>query len=154
MAGSEYAAARQRGRRPVAHDQMVEQPYVDQRESGLEALRDLLIRWARFGDAAGVIVGENYSRRVYRQRLFDDFSGVHARAVDRAAEQFGETNDPMPIVEKQAAKYFERKVVQLRSDVTLRRPRVANLVAGLHALGEVPACQLWQPIQRCASCRS
>src|SRR5215469_3210725 len=46
---------------------------------------------------------------------------MYAGAVDRAAEELLERNQPMPVVEIQAAEYFVRSVAKLRHEKGARR---------------------------------
>ena len=82
---------------------MIEHPDVDQRQCLAEPPRDQFIGLAGFGDPGGVIVRKDYGRGIPAQGLLDDFAGVHAGAIDRAAEQLVKGDQPMPVVEVQAA---------------------------------------------------
>lgn len=66
-------------------------------------------------------------RGVMREGLFHDFTRVHARAVDRAAEQFLEGNQAVPVVEMQAA-YLDTADRTRRSATGLRQKQVNRAV--------------------------
>ena len=55
----QQAVLRERVADPVAHDEMVEHPHVDESEGLPEAPRDELIRLARLEDPGGVVVSDN-----------------------------------------------------------------------------------------------
>jgi hypothetical protein len=48
-------------------------------------------------------MGEDHRRRVVQQYLSQHLARMHAGAVDRAAEQLLEGNEPMAVIEVQAA---------------------------------------------------
>jgi hypothetical protein len=50
-----------------------------------------------------VVVSEDQGCRVVQQGLPQDLAGVNARAIDGAAEELLEGNEPMAVVEIQAA---------------------------------------------------
>ena len=87
----------------IAHDQVIDHPDVDQRQRIAQAPGDELIGLTRLGDARWVVVSENERRRASLERAFHDFARVHARAVDRAAEQLLEAEQTVAVVEEQAA---------------------------------------------------
>jgi hypothetical protein len=78
---------------------MIEQANVDQRERFLDALGDQLVGLTRFGDAGRVVVRNDDGGGVALQGQLDDFSRMHARAVNRAAKQFLELNQAMALVQ-------------------------------------------------------
>ena len=70
-----------------------------------------------------MVVRDDYGRRVPLQRLFDDFAREHARAVDRAAKQFLEVDQPVAIVQIEAAKHLVFEVAQARDQEIARGAR-------------------------------
>ena len=83
---------------------MVQEPDIDQVQGGFQPQRDALIGLAGFGDPGWMIVSQNDRGRIDGKGLFDDLAGVDGRPVYRAAEQLVKSEDPMPVVEEQAAK--------------------------------------------------
>ncbi len=57
-------------------------------------------------------MGKDDGGSVSVQRLLDDFPGVNGRVVDRATEEFVEGQDPVAIIEKQAAEDLMGTVTQ------------------------------------------
>ena len=79
----------------------------------LHPLRDQLIGLARLGDAAK----DGCARRspppqLRCKRQFDDLARMHARSVDRAAEQLLELNQAMALIEIQAAEHLVLEIAQ------------------------------------------
>jgi hypothetical protein len=70
--------------RPVAHDDVVQKPDIDERQRFLDSLSDHLVRLARIGDSRRMIVSHDHRGRVLLQRELHDFARMHARPVDRA----------------------------------------------------------------------
>jgi hypothetical protein len=99
--GLNRSTLRQRHTRPVAHDDVVQQADVNQRLT--HALGDQLIGLTGFGHPRRVIVRDDDRRRVAGQCLLDDFLGVDARPVDRAAKQLVERDQRMAVLQVQAA---------------------------------------------------
>ena len=62
-----------------------------------------------------MVVREDHGRRVVQQRLAQHLPGMHSGAVDGAAKQLLEGDEPVPIVEVQAAYLYPGD--------TARRPR-------------------------------
>ncbi len=113
-------ASCQRGRFALADDQVIQQPYVDQLEGGLQPPGYALVGLARFGDPGGVIVGKNDGGGIDRQRLLDDLARIDGGAVYGAAKQLLETQDPVTVVEVQAAKAL---VVEMSTGAPSGKPR-------------------------------
>jgi hypothetical protein len=88
---------------PVADDEVIEHPHVHECQRLLQAPRDELIRLARLEDTRWMVVGEDQCRGVVQQGLAQHLARVNAGAVDRAAEQLFEGNQPVAVVEVQAA---------------------------------------------------
>src|SRR5271169_1149160 len=98
--------------RPVADDDVIQQADVHQREGLADTLGDQLGGLTGLGYARGVIVGDDHRRRISLQRLLDDFPRMHAGAVDRAAKQFLELNQPVAFIQVQTTKYLVLEVAQ------------------------------------------
>ena len=88
---------------PVTDDEVIEHPDIHERQRFLQASRDELVRLAGLEHAGGVVVSEDQGCRVVQQGLPQDLAGVNARAIDGAAEELLEGNEPMAVVEVQAA---------------------------------------------------
>ena len=84
---------------PVADDDVVEHAHVDQCEGLAQAPGDVLVGLAGLGHARGVVVGEDGRGRVVVQGAAHYLAGVHARAVDAAAEQLLVGEDAVAVVE-------------------------------------------------------
>ena len=87
----------------VADYEVIEHAHVDQGEGLLQAPRDEFVRLARLEDPGGVVVGEHHRRGIVQKRLAQHFARVHAGAVDGAPEQFLERDQPVAVVQIQAA---------------------------------------------------
>ena len=96
---SKDAALGERDAGAVADDGVIEQADVHQGERIPDALGDLLVGAAGFGDAGGVIVGDNHGGAIAAQRLFDDFTRMHAGTVDGAAEKLLELDQAVAIIQ-------------------------------------------------------
>ncbi len=66
----------------VADHNMIEHAHVNQRQRIFQALRDVAIGRTRFGHTGRMIVRKYNRRGIVLQRLANDFSRVHAGAVD------------------------------------------------------------------------
>ena len=77
---------------------MIEHADIDQRQRIAQAVGDQFVGLAGFRDARGMIVREDHRRCIAAQRLLDDLAGMDARAIDRAAEQLNEGDEPVAIV--------------------------------------------------------
>ena len=113
----------------ITHDEVVEDPDVEQRQRIAQSPGDELVRLACLGDARRMVVREDHCGRIVRECLPHHFARVHARAVDRAAKEFVEGDQAMAVVEVQAAEHLVRPVAQL-GDEELRR--VARRVQHRH----------------------
>ena len=78
--------------------------------------RDQLIGLAGLRHARGMIVRKDQRRGVVLERLPHDLPGVHAGTVDGAAEHLFEMNQPVAVVEVQAAEHLVWSVAQLRGE--------------------------------------
>jgi len=96
------AAAGQIRRTLIAgHDEMVEDPDVDQCQRRLEVLRQELVGTARLGRAARVVVCQRHRGGVALQRALHDLARVDRGLRQRAAEHLHGTEQPILGVEKQ-----------------------------------------------------
>jgi len=87
----------------VADDDVVEDAHVEKRQRLLQPARDELVRLAGLEHAGGVVVRQDYRRGVVRERLAQDLARVHAGTVDGAAEQLLEGDQPVAVIQVQAA---------------------------------------------------
>lgn len=120
---------------------MVQQPDVDEFQRRPDAAGDALVRLARFRNSRRVVVGEDYGRRVDLQGLFDDFPGVDAGAVDRAAEQLLERQDTMPVIQIKAAEQLMREVPEFRHQKCFGIGRTADGVPDWQGLFVIAPCE-------------
>ena len=88
---------------PVTDDEVIENPDIDERQRLLQAPGDELVRLARLENSRWVVMGENERRGIVRQSLAQHLPGMHPGTVDRAAEQLLEGDEPVAVVEEQAA---------------------------------------------------
>jgi hypothetical protein len=100
---SDQPTLRQRHADAFAHDDVIEKPDIDERERLLHPPRDEFVRLARLGHARRMVVSHDHRRRVLLQRELHDFPGMHARPVDRPAEQLLELDEAMALIEINAA---------------------------------------------------
>src|SRR5207248_11629885 len=109
-ATSQQSVLREGKAQSVADDEVIEHVVVHQAEGLLEPPRDELVRLARFEHSGGMVVREDHRRRIVQQRLAQHLAGMHSGAVDGAAKQLLEGDEPVPVVEVQAAEDFVRPV--------------------------------------------
>lgn len=102
---------------------MIQNPDIDECKSFLQSLSDELIRLARLRDAGRMIVREDDCRGVVGERLAHHFARMHARPVDGAAEELFEGDQPMTVVEVQAAEHFVGPIAQMRGQEGARSIR-------------------------------
>lgn len=93
---------------------MIQHPHIDQRQGVLQACGEQAVGLAGFGDAGGVVVGEDDGGGVVGEGALDHLAGVDAGAVDGAVEQGFEGQHPVAGVEEQAAEDFVGFVAQAR----------------------------------------
>src|SRR5580698_7722215 len=94
----------------VGHDEVIEHTDVDQLQRLAQAARDELIGMAGLGDSGGVVVREDDGGRVAGECLLHHLARMHAGAVDGAAKQFLESDQPVPVVQVQTAEQLVRHV--------------------------------------------
>lgn len=80
---------------------MVQDPYVDLRQRGLEALGQRAVSGGGLCDRTRMVVREDHRRSVVLEHGLHDFARVHGRAVYRADRQRDGGNNAMLVVEKQ-----------------------------------------------------
>ena len=78
---SNKSALRQRNIGPVANDDVIQQPDVDQRQRLFDPLGDQFVRLAGLGDPGGVIVGDDDGRAITLQCMLHDLARMHAGAL-------------------------------------------------------------------------
>ena len=83
---SDQAALGQRDMAAAAHDDMVEQPDLDERQGLGELQGNAAIGLARLRHPRGMIVAEDHGGRVVGEGALDDLARIDGCAVDRAAE--------------------------------------------------------------------
>ena len=69
----------------VADDDVIEDVDAEEFACCREASRDLVVLWARRRVSAGVIVREDYGRRVREDRRFEHFARMDERRIEGAA---------------------------------------------------------------------
>jgi len=102
-APSKEPVFRERETQPIADDEVIEHPHVHQCQRLLEAPGDELVRLARLENSRWMVMRENERRGIVRQSLAQHLPGMHPGTVDRAAEQLLEGDEPVAVVEEQAA---------------------------------------------------
>ncbi len=89
-----------------------------------------------------VIVREDDSRGIHRERLLDDLARVNGRPIDGATKEFIESEYPVAIVEIQATKELVIEVLHASFEKRLGVSRTPNGLTHRQRFGEVTACQL------------
>src|SRR6516162_1729512 len=80
---------------------MIDDPNVHQRQRIAQAPGNKFIRLTRLGDAGRMVVREYQRRRAPLERAFHHLARIHARAIDRAAEQLLKPEQAVPVVEEE-----------------------------------------------------
>ena len=83
----EQPARRHGDRLGLSDDQMVQHPDPNQPQRLSQFAGDGLIRRARFGNAAGMVVRENHRRSVMPKARTHHFPWMHARTIDGPGTQ-------------------------------------------------------------------
>src|SRR3546814_3527547 len=81
-----------------------------------------------------MVVRDENRRRVEQQGLLDQFARVHLGAVDRAEEQLGIVDQPVPAVEKDDGEDLALQARQLVAEEVARNRRIRERRATMHAL--------------------
>src|SRR5215469_17431253 len=89
-----------------------------------------------------MVVGEDHRRRVVQQYLPQHLARVHAGAVDRAAEELLEGNEPMAVIEIEAAEYFVGAITQLGHEKGAGRVRCCERRSKSQRFAEMASCEL------------
>ena len=112
----------------IGDDHVIEHADVHQLQGFAQPARDQLVGVTGFGDAGRMVMRQDDRRGIARQRLLHDLARMHAGAVDSAAEQLIESDQPMPVVQVQAAYlYFQDKAGQARHNSRINSGKVGKL---------------------------
>ena len=123
---------------------MVQQADIHQFQGRSDPLCDALISLAGLGHARWVIVSQDNRRGIHFQRLLHDFAGINAGAIDRAAEQLFEQDDPVPVIEVDTSENLMGPVSQPRQQERLCVCRAADRLANGQGFFKIAASQLAQ----------
>jgi len=126
---------------------MVKHAHIHQRQCLHQPARQLHVGTAWFGNARGMIVGQNYRRCIVMQGASHHFTRVHTRAINGAAKQFLKINDPVTVVQEQAGEHFIGKVSQAAGKVLASCIRIFQRTTTLHLFLQVAACYLHDSLQ-------
>jgi len=106
VSGSNLSAPCQRHAIAVSDNKMVKQPDVDKIQRIAYPAGDESVRLAGLGNSRRVIMGKYYCGSVAVQRLFDHFSRINRRGIDRPPKQFVECQHAMPVVQEHTTEDF------------------------------------------------
>ena len=98
--------------------------------------------WLASATPGRMVVRKDQRRGVVLQRLAHDLARMHAGAVDGAAEHLLEMDEPVTVVEVQAAEHFVRPIAQLRGEELPRGRGRVERGPGTQRLAVVTARQL------------
>src|SRR5690349_2423878 len=98
----------------VADDDVVDELHADRRQRVLEPAREVDVRLARLGHSGWMVVRANHGRSIVMDEPPNDLADVHASGVEGAVEQLLERQQPVAMVEEQAAKHLLRPIAELR----------------------------------------
>ena len=122
-------------------------------------VRDAHVRLGRFGDTRGVVVVRRIGRGVIAEGLLDDDTRMDGSAVDRAKEEVFILDNPMPVIEEDAAEYLvqfftEFQAQELPGDIRdyERIPVPVAVPAGCEARSMIP-CSSTRSVRVCSSLR-
>jgi len=87
----------------IPDDEVIEYEDVHERQQVLEAAGDEVVRRARLEGTGRMVVCKDYRRRVMVERLPQHVPGMDLSAIDRAAEELLEGDEPAAAVEIEAA---------------------------------------------------
>ena len=127
---------------------MVEHPDVDEGEGVTQAHGDEFVGVARLGDARGVVVREDDRRGVVGQCLTQHLARMDRRPVDGAAEELLEDDQPVAVVEVEAAEHLVRSVAQLRREEAPGVGGGVQRLAGAQRRAVVSPRELERPLQQ------
>lgn len=111
--------------------EMIKQSNVHQFEGRLQSAGDSLVSLTRLRDAGRVVMRQDHGGCIDRQRLLDHFSRVDAGPVNRATEQLLERDDPVPVVEIDAAEQLVFEASERDLQVVFGVSGAADRDAGL-----------------------
>jgi hypothetical protein len=101
----------------------------------------------RFVMRSSMIVGEYHGGRVDCQRLLDDLPRVDARAVDRAPEQLVKAEDPVSVVQVEAAENLVLQVTNPRMQEITGIRGATDALPGWQGFRKIPAREFGQSHQ-------
>jgi len=96
-----------------AHDEVIENADIDERQSVFQTMSDQLISLAGVFYAAGMIVREHHCRCIARESFSNALARVNRSAIHGPTEEFLERYESMPIVQVEATEDFIRLVAKL-----------------------------------------
>ena len=115
---------------------MVEDAHVNQRQGVAEPGGNQFICLRGLRDSARVVVGEDHCRGIAGERLLHDLAGVDAGAVHGAAEERGELDDAVAVVEEEDREDFVLEGSQVEAQVLAGVAGARERAAAANALGE------------------
>ncbi len=98
---------------PVPHDEVVQQPHVNQSQRLPEPSRNPFIRLAGLNRSGRMVVRDDDRDCIVHEGLTDYLAWVNARAVDSSAENLLKSKQSVAIVQKQATKDLVMPVPEL-----------------------------------------
>jgi len=132
LARSEQAQFLERRAIPVAHDEVIEEPHIDERERPGKAAGEVAVGGAWSCNTAGMIVATDDRPGVVPERAAHDGAWIHVGAVHGAVEHLLEGDDPMAAVEEQTGEDLVAVAPEARLEVApgvLRRGERAAVAA-------------------------
>jgi hypothetical protein len=90
----------------LSDDEVVQYPHIHERQGILQAPGNGFVRLAGLHDAGRVVVGQDHRRRIVSQGLSRDLLDVYGGAIRRAAKELLEGNQPVTVVEVEAAEHL------------------------------------------------
>ncbi len=117
---------REAHRRRTPHDNVVQHPDLHQGQGVLQAPCEYLIRPTGLSHAGRVVVGEDHGSCVEEEGRLDHLPGMDGTAVDGAPEQPAEVDDPVSLIQEQAAEDLVLVPGQLGDEVIPRISRAAE----------------------------
>ncbi len=98
--GSEPATLGQADPLGAGHDEVIQDPHIDQGQSVLEPGGDGAISLGGLTAPGGMVVGEDHGSGIAGQGLLYHHTGIHRRAINGAVEQGLETEHLVFVVEE------------------------------------------------------
>ena len=84
----------------AGHDEVIQDPHIDQGQSVLEPGSDGAISLGGITAPGGMVVGEDHGSGIAGQSLLYHHTGIHRRAINGAVEQGLETEHRVFVIEK------------------------------------------------------